>query len=142
ALADALRREALDLAHRLLGPGPRGSERRQRGARLDLLQLRQAGAEIGQLAPRKLGARDELDARRVHRLSVAIHLVMEMRTRREAGRADVADHLPAPHAAAARDRDAAHMRITRGEPAAMRKLDVVAMPAVTAGVLHGAVADR
>ena len=51
----------------------------------------------GQLLPGELRAQHELHARRVHRRAVAVHLVVQVRAGREAGRADVADHLAAAH---------------------------------------------
>src|SRR5690606_34885393 len=93
-------------------------------------------------AARKLRARHETDARWVHRLTVAVHFVMEVRAGRKSGRADVADYLPAAHTAAVSHRNAAHVRIAGGKTTAVRQLDVVAVAAVAPGVLDGAVAGR
>src|SRR5690606_34680517 len=46
------------------------------------------------------------------------------------------------HAGAVVDRDPAHVRVARGEPAAVRELDVIAVTAVAAGELDRAVGDR
>src|SRR5690606_18141634 len=67
---------------------------------------------------------------------------MEVRPGRQAGRADIADHLPARDALARAHRDAAHMPIAGAGAAAMVELDVIAEAAGAAGDRHHAVADR
>src|SRR5690606_7428138 len=139
--ADALGVEAIDLSHRLAVRGGVGRQAGQSRTGLDPLQFAKTGAEAGQFAAAELRASDEADARRVHRLAVAVHLVVQVRAGRQAGRADIADHLSAPHPRAVRYCDPAHVRVAGGKPPSMREPHVIAMPAVASGKLHRAVAD-
>ena len=52
---------------------------------------------------------------------------MQVRAGRQAGRADIADHLPARDVLAGAHRDAAHMAIAGGDAAGMRELDEIAV---------------
>src|SRR5689334_17796749 len=65
-----------------------------------------------------------------------------MRAGRQAGRADIADHLALADMLAGRNRDPAHMRIAGAHVAAVAELDEIAMPAVPPGEVHHAVGDR
>src|SRR5690606_37292008 len=68
-----------------------------------------------------------------------IRLVMARRAGRKAGRADIADHLPATDALAGTHRDAAHMAVAGAETLAMVEFHIIAETAVAAGDRHDAV---
>src|SRR3546814_10006361 len=69
-------------------------DRGQCGAGGDRGQFADARAEGGERLALEQRAGDEGHRRGVHRAAVAIQLEMEVRAGREAGRADIADHLP------------------------------------------------
>src|SRR3546814_6726335 len=58
---------------------------------------------------------------------------MEVRSRRQPGRADIADHLAGVDMRAGAHRDSAHMAIARGDRARMFHPHEIAVPAVAAG---------
>src|SRR6478672_8701051 len=76
------------------------------------------------------GAAAELDRQRVHRAAVLRHFEMEVRAGRQARRADIADHLPAPHGLAGISGDPAHVAVTGLDPAGVEHGDE---PAVATG---------
>ena len=119
----------------------RGLERQRRHERVDLGLAR---LERGELLAFEIAPRRQLDAERID-LPVAHHdLVVQMRSGRNAGRADERDHLALPHAHA----DAKPARITRQMP--VRRLvrrgvadaHVAPVSAVPADELDDAVARR
>src|SRR5215216_4932141 len=74
-------------------------------------QTAEAGAEGGEVGARNLGAAGEGLAERIDRDAIAMDLEMEMRTGREAGRADIADHRAPVDGRAGANRNPAHMAV-------------------------------
>src|SRR6266487_1019712 len=64
---------------------------------------------------------------RIHRLVVHPHLIMQVRSRGEPGRADLRDYLPTLHALAAHDEDLRAMGEARHQPEAVIHRDDVAV---------------
>src|SRR5690349_13650239 len=85
--------------------------------------------EVGKLPAGELALLRHLDRQRIDPAIVDQHLVVQMRTGRESGVADEADHLPLPHlhALAHALGEAAHVRIGRLVAVGVADADIVAV---------------
>src|SRR3546814_15806600 len=96
-------------------------------------QFADARAKGGERLALEQRAGHERYRRRVDRAAVAIQLVMEVRAGREAGRADIADHLPALDALARPSGDAAHRAVTGAAALAVVAPPILARKRVVGG---------
>src|SRR5690606_22148568 len=116
-------------------------DRRQRRARCDVGELADAGAEIGELLAFELRPGDKAYRCGVHRMSVAVELIVKVRPRRQAGGADIADDLSAPDMLAGAHGNTAHVAIAGAKTAAVIELHIIAVSPCTARRGDDAIAD-